>query len=731
MPIEPRSTHSATKPQARAQAELSAIAVITLAVAAAMIVVPTLAALTRGWDYRVAVLLGTLVAIVCGVVGRWLLPPTDAANRLSLELKAGLAGVLFCVYASDWLDWRPLGLDDAFAGLAVGLVLLVAGPGRRVLRDAAGAADEAGTVLQLLAIAPGGAALLVLAFTEVDYQVGHVDFLLAGFAASLVLAWLGMAFALRHGMYGAACLLSMLSGLALFGLLAAGDVPWSYAGLFGALVGASPLLLVCYLWHQAPRRTDTPPEDLFGALATTSVVWLLLGAAPIASFAAAGALGTWWWAYYRRGLPLFPRSASTRDNARGSVLWVAACASGVVFWGAFGLLFTAAAANLTGPMVLAAVRATGIYQVSDLTFSEVLLADQYLWRDEPASMRLVGAASPERLVRLRRTEHDRWSSAAHVAYVRAREERRPEGLGLELDEDPAGGYRVAYAYPGSSAHAAGIRRGDVITTIDGSAIFGLGANGAARRLSGPERPVRLGLERPGAAPRELTIAKARYARPSVTVEKVIHWAGRRVGYILLHDFDQYAAEAFVNAAQRLREQGMEDLVLDLRMNPGGSLAVSRDIASAIGGSRLDGATYERVEHNARYRDSDKDYAFRAPKWGVLALPRLFVITSEDTCSASEALINGLAPHMTVVTVGSTTCGKPVGMTVVEYGDLSYWVITFRVLNSRGEGDYFAGLRPTCQAENDFAHELGDPEEASLKAALHYVRYGQCPDRALS
>jgi len=95
---------------------------------------------------------------------------------------------------------------------------------------------------------------------------------------------------------------------------------------------------------------------------------------------------------------------------------------------------------------------------------------------------------------------------------------------------------------------------------------------------------------------------------------------------------------------------------------------------------------------------------------------------------SEALINGLAPHITVITVGTTTCGKPVGMTVVEYGSRSYWVITFRVLNSRGEGDYFAGLRPTCAAEDDFAHDLGDPEEASLKTALHYVREGRCPDK---
>jgi C-terminal processing protease CtpA/Prc len=238
---------------------------------------------------------------------------------------------------------------------------------------------------------------------------------------------------------------------------------------------------------------------------------------------------------------------------------------------------------------------------------------------------------------------------------------------------------------------------------------------------------RLELASPGREPREVTIARSEYARPVVIVQKSLDEAGRRVGYIMLDHFLGAAGEEFLNAAVRLQEQGIDELVLDLRMNSGGSLSLARDIASVIGGRRLDGRTFLRLAHNERYRDRDEDVAFRAPKAVALSLPRLFVITSEDTCSASEALINGLAPHMTVVTVGATTCGKPVGMTVVEYGERAYSVITFRALNARGEGDYFTGLRPTCPAEDDFTHDLGDPAEASLKAALHYMRHGRCAD----
>lgn len=124
-----------------------------------------------------------------------------------------------------------------------------------------------------------------------------------------------------------------------------------------------------------------------------------------------------------------------RRGARRTVLSVARLASIAVLSSAYGPVFVAAALNLTGPMVLAVIGKIGLYRVADLTFSQALLVDQYLWRDEPASARLVGAASPERLVRLKRTEQDRWSGAERLARVRAREERRPNGMGLELAED--------------------------------------------------------------------------------------------------------------------------------------------------------------------------------------------------------------------------------------------------------------------------------------------------------
>ena len=83
--------------------------------------------------------------------------------------------------------------------------------------------------------------------------------------------------------------------------------------------------------------------------------------------------------------------------------------------------------------------------------------------------------------------------------------------------------------------------------------------------------------------------------------------------------------------------------------------------------------------------------------------------------------------MDVITVGGKTCGKPVESRTVKYADQVCSVISFKSVNARGEKVYFGGLAPTCLAPDDLTDELGDPEEASLRGALHYIRFGRRPE----
>lgn len=705
-------------------------AALVMAAGAAAMLLPTLVALTQGWDYRLAALFGAWLATACLVCGRRMVPTQDVEGRLTLAFAAAAGATVLLVYASDLLDWRPLGIDDALAGLTVGLVLVVAGCARRALHAAASAQGDPFHALTVLVIAPGALAYAAPFFGPSALEHIHDDLTarIAGLATSLVLAWAGMAFASRRGRHGIVLWLALLSGLAVFALLDESGLPFARAAAIAVFAAASPalgaLLAGCVLSWRREGRLDGLLAALLGASVASAAVdaWLVTGGM------AAATLGTWWWGYRRRGMPLVTAGETRRIDWRRSAAAALLCLSFGSLCLAQGFLLGASALNLTGPMLLAAIGGTGLYRVSDFAFSEALLADQYLWRDAPAPSRHVAAASPARFVRQMRTGQDRWSGANLAAAFRAREARNQRGVGLEFGPESADGLVVSLVYAGSPAAAAGIRRGDVVRAINGIAVDAFRA-GAVPPQSRRTESTRFEFASSGHARGEVTVAWGDYSSPAVILDKVLDAGGRRVGYLVLQDFDGSASLEFANAAARLRRQGIDDLVLDLRMNPGGSVHVARAIASAIGGKRLHGATFLRIVHNARYRDSDHDVPFRSFGQADLSLPRLFVITSEETCSASEALVNGLAPYMTVVTVGATTCGKPVGMTVVEYGEWAYWVITFRVLNSRGEGDYFAGLRPTCAAADDFAHELGDPAEASLSAALHYVRHGRCPERS--
>jgi hypothetical protein len=82
----------------------------------------------------------------------------------------------------------------------------------------------------------------------------------------------------------------------------------------------------------------------------------------------------------------------------------------------------------------------------------------------------------------------------------------------------------------------------------------------------------------------------------------------------------------------------------------------------------------------------------------------------------------------VVLIGATTYGKPYGFLPVDACDLTYNAVNFESVNALGEGGYNSGIAPTCEVPDDLDHQLGDPAEGRLAAALSYVKTGACPAR---
>ena len=108
----------------------------------------------------------------------------------------------------------------------------------------------------------------------------------------------------------------------------------------------------------------------------------------------------------------------------------------------------------------------------------------------------------------------------------------------------------------------------------------------------------------------------------------------------------------------------------------------------------------------------------------LDLSRLYVITTGNTASASELIINGLRPYMEVKTVGSKTHGKYTASTVFYDKDKNHdWAlmpIIFKSANANGITDYGDGFQPFIFKYDDLFHVLGSEEEACYAAAWNDI-----------
>ncbi|MGA1030398.1 MAG: S41 family peptidase [Flavobacteriaceae bacterium] len=227
-------------------------------------------------------------------------------------------------------------------------------------------------------------------------------------------------------------------------------------------------------------------------------------------------------------------------------------------------------------------------------------------------------------------------------------------------------------------------------------------------------------------------------------ELVIDVNGTQVGYLMYNQFLARANESLNDAFGRLQNAGITELVLDLRYNGGGSVQNCVYLASMITGqftdevfakqkwnSKLDSYWNERNPESIIDRFTDQIVDGSAIN--SLNLNRIFILSTRETASASELIINGLEPYIEVIQIGEATTGKNVGsITVYDYvdnegtknPDHKYVMlpIVFKVSNKDGNADYANGLQPDIEIEEDIKNlqPLGNKQEPFLKAALDQI-----------
>lgn len=330
------------------------------------------------------------------------------------------------------------------------------------------------------------------------------------------------------------------------------------------------------------------------------------------------------------------------------------------------------------------------------------------------------------------------------------------GYGLEWSIGaalPPRHIRVAYVEPGSPAALAGIQRGDELLTADGVSADAT-SEVEVDQLNAALFPEivathqfvlsRNGMTQPG-----LNLNAGEVTKHPVLLSKTLDSGGQKVGYIVFNDHLASAEAPLMQAVQQLKNQNVSDLVLDLRYNGGGYLFIANELAYMIAGpGRTQGKVFEQRQFNdLRPADTaNSAFYFLSQSCGLnstfhctsqkplptLNLGRVYVLTSANTCSASESIINSLrGVDVDVKLIGDTTCGKPYAFTAKDNCGISYFPIESKGTNAKGFGDYADGFSPDCAAADDLGKALGDPAENLLATALSRHLSGGCPAAELA
>lgn len=303
--------------------------------------------------------------------------------------------------------------------------------------------------------------------------------------------------------------------------------------------------------------------------------------------------------------------------------------------------------------------------------------------------------------------------------------------------------QVLYVLPGSPAQLAGIKRGDIISKVNNQLLttsnysdllfsgttftFGF-ASVSGTSLVDTDRTV--------------SVTATTFQENPVFLDSVYTVGSKKVGYLVYNQFvpgangsaaNEYDAQ--VDAVfSNFKAQGVTELVLDLRYNPGGYTSSSANLASLIGKGISSSKLYFREEWNTsitpylkqQYGSSFFVQNFLDKSQNIGSnLSRVFVLTTDHTASASELIINGLRPYMTVTTIGTTTYGKNVGsITITDDSGKIKWgmqPIVFKSYNSAGQSDYSTGFTPSIEVDEPInLQPLGDINEAYLSTALSQI-----------
>ncbi|MFH0842011.1 MAG: S41 family peptidase [Bacteroidota bacterium] len=367
-----------------------------------------------------------------------------------------------------------------------------------------------------------------------------------------------------------------------------------------------------------------------------------------------------------------------------------------------------------------------------------IMKQWYYWYDLMPSVTKENYTDPYLLLEgLRFKEQDKWSFVADYDEFLAEMQGSFVGHGFRIGLDNANNARIAMIYKNSPLYAESVRRGWIVKKVNGYDIAAILLAGDSEAYSNAIGPSTAGItntfifQKPDGTEITISSTKQSFTINTVILYDTLHLSSGITGHLVFESFILPSEQELETAFAFFKASGVTDLILDLRYNSGGYLTIAQQLASYIAGDSKANIVFARLSYNDKSQSANQSFLFKTSTY-PLSLSKLAVITTRLTASASEAVMNGLAPHINVVSIGDTTLGKPMGMNGWECAKkYFFWPVTFKIVNSANEGEYYDGIEPDKIATDDIKHDFNDRDEECLKEAIIWLQTGSFSGKGAS
>lgn len=286
-------------------------------------------------------------------------------------------------------------------------------------------------------------------------------------------------------------------------------------------------------------------------------------------------------------------------------------------------------------------------------------------------------------------------------------------FGLDSNNAVVGGLYITRVMKDGPSSKAGLKKGDVITAIDGTRIVGMKYDDVLYLTPGESgTTVKITVVRDG---NEIDFDVVRGSYTYETVEyRVIEKDGLKIGYINITEFYEITVEQFKTAVENLKSEGCKGLIFDMRDNPGGYLSSVYYILDYI----LPTGPVVKLT----YADGKEETL--SSDWRCISGMEMAVIVNDGTASAAELFTAALKDYNYATVVGTQTYGKGCGQDIFPLSNGGYLKLTTFLYSPPYSGNYDGvGVIPDIEVklEGDAALKnilmLTENEDIQLQTAV--------------